>query len=155
VTQKRPAFALLAPIEEGEVVVRIVRASGFYADRQVGLRLDTSQLPEKEFKANDESYGLSVFVRSALSSGNDDDQAIEALEGARPQWKEKGSGYSFVAVAELRELGLDVRLSPQDCQIEGLVNAHASVSGVTKANRPKLLNLIDNCLSRPPRSNPS
>lgn len=129
----------LEPVEEGEVLVRLVATRGFDGARPQGQRVKTAALQTNDFTPSETSYGASVYVVSRLD-GNDVRAVLDKslhLEARVP-------------VSKLTALGIRVVYSPEDCEVDVLKPAHASLLGVTHANRPAVLRLIDEALGPKP-----
>jgi hypothetical protein len=134
-TEPRPDVATLTVVTEDALIFRFVQPGHIDATARVGSQLQTSALQTNEFTPNDHSYGPSVYVGSKLKRGVDD------LFAACEKWK--GWRYARVPVDQVNAIGVTVVLSPQDCELESIRHAHASLIGVTKPHRSKLLRLIE------------
>ena len=67
---------------------------------------------------------------------------IEDLFLANAKWRE--SPVAEVPALRFIALGVQVRYSPNDChRFPSVSHAHASLIGITRANRPKILRLIE------------
>lgn len=131
----RPHWQELTEVLSGELVIRVIRPTEYKHDAPKGARVQPGAMPTNEFTPNDTSYGASAFVKSRLKNGEAD------LVAANPRW---GSYLRAEVLAEqLRELGIDVRLSPQDCEFELVRDAHASLLGVNRERRNKLIRLLE------------
>lgn len=131
----RPGVGELALVPDGNLVFRFVQPGQFNASAPPGARVLTSALQTDEFTPNERSYGPSAFVKSLLANGLDD------LHKACPKWM--AWRVAEVPIDAILKLGVEVRLSPQDCEFESIRHAHASLIGVTKAKRSNLIRLLE------------
>ena len=134
-TGMRPAWNELEVVPDGDLVFRFVQPGHFNASAPSGARVQPAALQSNEFTPNDRSYGASAYIKSRLSRGLDD------LHKAYPKWV--AWRVSEVPVSAVTAIGIEVRLSPQDCELETIRHAHASLIGVTKERRLKLIPLIE------------
>lgn len=58
-----------------------------------------------------------------------------------PKWERRAM--VRITAKALRAAGLDVRYSPQDCTIQALADGHASLLGVTREDRERVLAFLD------------
>lgn len=131
----RPPWGELEVVASGELIFRFVQPNQYSESAVAGARVQPSALQTNEFTPNEKSYGASVYVKARLLRG------LEDLYEAMPKWR--GWRVAEIPVSSINELGVEVRLSPQDCQIETIRHAHASLIGVTKAVRNKLIKVIE------------
>ena len=132
----------LPRVESGEVLFRLVGSHAYDFDGSAGVRVQNSALTKSEMTPTSTSYGPSVFVESLLPDG------MASLEEACPAWRQKG--YAAIPIEDLRAIGIDVRLSKEDCEFDSVRAAHGSLIGVTRTNRPSVVHLISQYLVRPP-----
>lgn len=128
----RRAVEDLERVDHGEVIIRLVGPRDFDATRVMGERVLKSAPQARDITPNENSYGASVFVVSRL--GELDLRSVLN----KPTHLE-----ARVSVMELEGLGIEVRLSPEDCEVDLLRAAHASLIGVTPKNRSTLMKLVD------------
>lgn len=131
----RRAVSELELVDQGEVVVRLVADRDFDVSAPPGQRMKPAALQTNDFTPSDTSYGASVYVASRL--GNVD---------LRERLNKRTHVEARVQVAALAEIGLRVVYSPEDCDIDELKAAHASLIGVTRNNRVRVLRLLDMAL---------
>ena len=135
----RPAAAELLLVPSEDTIIRMIHPeAAIDADGSV-LQ---GALPSKEYRntPNETSYGPSVYVASRLEA------EVSTLEQATPNWR-----YYAVArcpVAAVRALGVRVCFSPDDCDIEAIKQAHATLLDVTVATRDQLIELFQKHLVR-------
>ncbi|MBN2195018.1 MAG: hypothetical protein JW751_19530 [Polyangiaceae bacterium] len=134
-TVPRTPVEALDVVPTGDLVFRLVRPEHIDLTKPRGAQLQTSALPSDQYTPNDHSYGASVYVKSRLPQG------VEQLYQACPKWRTWRT--AEVPVAKVVELGVGVVLSPQDCEIEEIRHAHASLIGVDRPRRNRLLRLIE------------
>lgn len=134
----RRDVAELESVDEGEVIVRLVAARDFDVSAPPGQRVKPAALQTSDFTPSDKSYGASVYVVSRLGGVD-----------VRERLNKSTHVEARVRVAELVELGIRVVYSPEDCDVDELKPAHASLIGVTRDNRVKVLRLIDKALPLP------
>lgn len=60
----------LEPVEDGEVIVRLVAARDFDEALPLGQRVKPSALQTSDFTPNDQSYGASAYVVSRLGGAD-------------------------------------------------------------------------------------
>ena len=135
---RRPLSALTR-VDAGEVLLRLVAGRDFLIERPLGERVLPAALQTHDFTPSPTSYGASVYIESLVPSG------VEV----KVQLGKPNHLVATLAVAALNALGIEVVLTPEDCDDEVLRPAHASLIGVTKANRPTILRLIDQGLPHP------
>ena len=127
-------------VGDDEVVIRFVHKNHFSSLAPDGSRVGLANLPSQEFTPPGKSYP-SVYRESRRS--------IEDLESDNPKWRDQA--VVKVRVGDLRELGLDICSSPDDCNLPHARDAHASIHGVTKENRQTVIDLFGRRVFRPPR----
>ena len=137
----RPDVSMLEPVEDGDIVFRVIRADAYQAQSPPGSRIQISALQTKECEPAPTNYGASVFAATRLA----DD--IATLFAAMPKWRTYPT--AKVPVLEVRKLGVDVRFSPDDCDMPELRSAHASIIGITRQNRPSVIRLLERYLLAP------
>ena len=120
------------------LILRVIRPNDFVPSQPVGQRILPSALPSSEYEPKSKSYGASVFVKEFLSGGLTD------LHNAYDKWR--SYRVAEVPVVKITDAGVAVRLSPQDCQFPSVRHAHASLIGVTRANRGQLIKLLETYL---------
>lgn len=123
----RRALEDLPIVGPDQVVYRLILGAHFKASAHIGLRIQTGNMPKKQWAASESSYGPSVFVAAEL--GRDEERRLAALAAANPKWGRYGIGATTVRALEA--LGLQVRASPEDCDLPGVQAAHASILGVS------------------------
>lgn len=133
--ETRPHWTALTLVGAEHVLFRFVRPDHINSKAVEGARVQISALQTNEFTPNDHSYGASVYIKELLPGG------LEDLHAACPKWKTWL--FSEVPVGDVNALGVDVRMSPNDCQFESIKHAHASLLNVTKSIRPSLIRLIE------------
>lgn len=131
----RPPWQELPEVVSGELVIRLIRPNEYKADAPAGARVQPAAIPTDEFKPNDRSYGASAFVKSRLRNG------LKDIVDANPKWN--AYVLAEVMVEKIRELGIEVRLSPQDCEYEQIRDAHASLINLNRDRRNKLVRLLE------------
>jgi hypothetical protein len=134
-TDARPPVDALEPVPSDALVFRFVQPAHIDPSAPVGAQLQMAALQTNEFTPNEHSYGASVYVKSRLPRGLTD------LLEACPKWQSWRT--SEVPVKKVLDLGVKVVLSPQDCEFEAIRVAHASLIGVDKLRRNKLVRLIE------------
>jgi hypothetical protein len=134
----RPLVSALAPVRNDGLVFRFVQPGHINEAAVLGARLQTAVLQTNEFTPNEKSYCASVYVKSLLSRG------LEDLYDADAKWRTWR--VSEVPIEEVVSLGVQVVLSPQDCELVNIRHAHASLIGVDKHKRNKLVRLIEQYL---------
>jgi hypothetical protein len=135
----RPKWQDLPSVEDGHLLVRFLRPNTYDLEKPKGMRVLPATCPTNEFTPNDKSYGPSVFVEEKLANGMSD------LLDACPRWR----SWIFVRipVVEVRALIEDVKYSPMDCtEFPTVAHAHATLIGVSRANRPSFLALLESRL---------
>ena len=146
-SSERPPWTELEPLGDQDMVFRLVRPGDYVHDAPEGTRLQLSHMPTQRPPPSNRSYGPSVFAESKLANGLDD------LQAAQPKWSTWG--VAKIPVGELRRVQMegvqvDVRFSPQDCEIPSVRHAHASLINVDRKARNALVRLIESYLIRPP-----
>ncbi len=131
----RPDVTELEVAPDDSILFRFVQPTHIDAKAPPGARLQTAALPTNEFTPNEHGYGASVYVKSLLANG------LRDLHEACPKWCDWR--VAEVPVREMLELGVGVRLSPQDCPFEAIRHAHASLIGVTRQKRNLLIRIIE------------
>ena len=131
----RPHWRDLAEVDDGHLLLRLVRAADVDTSQPRGQRVQLSACRTNDYEPNEKSYGASVYVNERLMSGMDD------LYNANPPWR----SYLDVRlpVRDVRQLGLHVKYSPMDCPFPLLAHAHASLIGMTRPIRATFIALID------------
>lgn len=135
---ERPKVEDLVVANSDHLVFRLVRPNDFVATHPVGQRVLPSALPSSEYDPKPKSYGASVFVKELLQGGLTD------VHNACDKWR--SYRLSEVPIAKIVNVGVAVRLSPQDCSFLSIRHAHASLIGVTRMNRTQLLRLVEQYL---------
>jgi hypothetical protein len=135
----RPHWQDLEAVADGDLIFRFVHPRDYKQMLPSGARVQPSALSTDEFKPNAKSYGASVYARSKLPRGIDD------LYEACSKWTQWH--YAQVPVSEVVALGVEVRLSPQDCEFDLVRHAHASLLNVTRPIRIQLIRIIEAHLS--------
>jgi len=140
----RPDAKDLVPVGDEEEIVFFIAPRTWDGQRPQGQRIQESAMPSETFKPSPSNYGPSVFAVLLIRGG------IEALLEHYPKWKNHGQ--AIVKAGKVRSLGLgvEVKLSPQDCTWEDFKNAHASLVGVVKSNRRAILALLDHHVVKEP-----
>ncbi len=94
--------------------------------------MNSSALTHDEFKPSPKSYGASVFVLSLLTNG------VETLFEARPDWL--GRLAPRIRVERILTINGEIRvkLTPMDCQLEAIREAHASIANLNRERRAEL-----------------
>jgi hypothetical protein len=136
----------LVLVDDEEWIIRIIRPESYDHDAPTGMRVLTSALQSKEMPSTDQSYGPSVFVESKLPC------SLENLESEVKKWG--GCGVAKVQAKKLRELGIDVRFSPDDCEMPTIKPAHASLVGCTKPTRTPIIDLLGANMAKLPKRDP-
>ena len=131
----RPPWNELAEVRSGELVIRLIRPDAYVATARPGSRVQPAALPTNERTPSATSYGASAFVKSLLRGGTAD------LLAANPKWV--AFLQAEVLVEHIRALGIDVRLSPQDCEFDRVRDAHASLINVDRPRRNQLIRLLE------------
>jgi len=122
-------------VDEGQVILRLVAERDFDRSLPSGQRVRSAALQTSDFTPSDQSYGASVYVVSRLG-GTDLQKRLNKQMHIVAQ----------IDVAALLALGIQVVYSPEDCDVDELKVAHASLIGVTHYNRPAVLRLIDKAI---------
>jgi hypothetical protein len=129
------ALGELAP---DEVLIRFVPRVYYIESPPDGCHVAVGNLTREQFSP---PASPSMFRASA--------RTIAELEAANPRWK--AQAVVTVTVRELEDLGLSVRLSPEDCEkFPSIRDAHVSIVGVTAANRQRVIDLFGRRVRRPP-----
>ena len=131
----RPDVSELTVAASDALVFRFVRPEHIDLAAPVGARLQLSSLQTNEFTPNARSYGASVYVKSLLVGG------LADLHAACEKWR--SWRVAEVPVRAVLDVGVSVLLSPQDCEFETIRHAHASLIGVNKERRNKLIRIIE------------
>jgi hypothetical protein len=131
----RPEVDELEVVASDHLVFRFVQPGHINLNAPAGSRLQLSALQTNECTPNERSYGASVYVKSRLAYGLAD---IHAAFAKSRSWRA-----AEVPVWKIQALGVSVVLSPQDCSIEAIRHAHASLIGVDKPRRNKLIRIIE------------
>jgi len=134
-TTSRPPVEDLTAVSPDNLVFRLVQPAHLDLQQAVGAQLQTAALPTNQCTPNERSYGASIYVESLLSGG------LEELHRACPKWQTWRA--ARIPVEKVVDLGVKVVLSPQDCPFESIRHAHASLLGVDKQRRNKLIKLIE------------
>lgn len=132
----------LERVDAEEVIIRLIHPVHFNWEHE---EVAPAALPMKQFRPQCEDSGPSFYVRSGLTSG------VQDLEATEPKWK--GFGVAEIKVQDLLDLGLDIRLTPEECRFPTIKHAHASiVSTVDRATRDAVVDLLNSegRLTRPP-----
>jgi hypothetical protein len=137
----RPTPEQLEEAAPHEFVLRLVHPTSYTG------RLETSCLPSRDWKGKPTAtdYGPSAFLEARLPGG------VAELEAANHDWKR--FGVVRLQIRELNERGVVVRMTPMDCQFPTIAHAHATLFGVTSANRDDVVELFAARIQRvPPRA---
>lgn len=140
----RTPLADLVAVPDDKLVLRLIRADWYKPEEPPEHRIMTAALPTGQWKSTPESYGPSLFVQDDVEGG------VEGVFTAKPEWQHMGAARA--RVGELRKLGVDVRYSPDDCEINALKPAHATLLNcVNKSMREDILALFGQDIAREPQ----
>jgi hypothetical protein len=128
-----------AAIGDDEFLIRFIPRAHYKSENPEGFRVELANLNSTQFQPTDKKQP-SVYLESKCS--------VVELEGACAKWRDQG--VARIRARALRDLGLEVRLSPEHCRIQSIQHAHTSILGVTKDNRQAVIALFDRCIIRPP-----
>lgn len=136
---ERPLVDDLEVAADEDLVFRFVQPNHINFAAPIGARLQLSALQTNECTPNEHSYGASVYVKSRLLRG------LADLHDACPKWRDWH--VAEVPVRAVLEVGVRVLLSPQDCkEFEAIRHAHASLIGVIRPIRNRLIQIIESHL---------
>lgn len=140
-SQDRPPVEELELVKEGELIFRFISPKDYDIRNPLGTRVQAATLPSDQLRLTPASYGPSVYVGSRLSRG------IQDLYAANPNWRV----YYFarMPIKEVSELGIEVRLSPYDCDYPTVKHAHASLTKMDRPKRNKLVSVLERLLEPP------
>lgn len=131
-----PAYVdSLVVVGTEELIFRFVHPTSYDAASPLGERVQLSALATKDFTPSPVSSGASAYVKSRLAGG------LQDLFVANSKWR--AHRVAEVPAASLVAIGLQVRYSPGECPFPSVSHAHASLIGITRENRPRVLRLIE------------
>lgn len=131
----RPDVSELEAVTGDAFIFRFVQPSHVNLSAPEGARLQAAALQTNEYTPNARSYGASVYVELWFTHG------LLDLYEACPKWRDWQ--VARIPVSSLLSLGVRVLLSPADCEFEAVRHAHASLLGVTREIRNKLIRVIE------------
>jgi hypothetical protein len=129
----------LSAVATDEILVRFVHPNHYSRTAPDGSRVTLANLRREEFEPAGQ-HQPSVYVESICS--------VAELEAANARWV--AYGILKVRVRELETLGLRVFLTPEQCLVDRIRHAHASIFGVTGENRQRVIDLFGRCVTREP-----
>lgn len=75
--------------------------------------------------------------------------SVQELEAANPPWCEYG--LVILEAHELRALGLELCITPNECQFQSICHGHVSLENVKREVRDDVVDLFNLHIFRPPR----